>query len=181
MSTKSAAETREQVAEVFKQFDTDGNGVLDREELEVALKAMDGAFFTPDRVNQLMMCADVDGDNKIGFMELLDWIFSGDGRHGQQYRSIEVGRFVFVTQDFQNMFDKDVSFKTGERGYVRELDEEGDAQIDFNDHEEGRWISKKNFDKLKVEPVKVKTGRLVTVLSDFEFAYEEGVNIYIYI
>merc|ERR1712157_543689 len=70
--------------------------------------------------------------------------------------------------DFEGKIEDDIEFKQGELGYVKLIDDEGDAEIIFKDREDSLWIAKSNFGKLQVSFVQLKKSRFVTVTKDFE-------------
>ena len=60
---------------LFKQLDTDGNGILDEMELRVGLEHLGVDCSNRSMVVTMMMEADIDGNNGIDFGEFKDVIF----------------------------------------------------------------------------------------------------------
>eukprot|EP00931_Biecheleriopsis_adriatica_P048525 TRINITY_DN28033_c0_g1_i1.p1 TRINITY_DN28033_c0_g1~~TRINITY_DN28033_c0_g1_i1.p1 ORF type:complete len:642 (+),score=114.95 TRINITY_DN28033_c0_g1_i1:70-1995(+) len=78
---KSDAVVSEDVMKLFQLLDTDGNGMIDREELASVLSLL-GAYWTSRRIRNLFRAADVDRDQLISIAEFCNWIFSSG--HDQQ-------------------------------------------------------------------------------------------------
>ena len=56
------------IKDFFREFDKDGNGVIDREEFRAVMKQQ-GAEVTDKELTQLMKMADIDGNGKIDYEE----------------------------------------------------------------------------------------------------------------
>lgn len=67
----SEDELRE-VKETFDHFDTDGNGVIDRNELRALLESLDPGF-TEDDVLMGLKVLDANGNDVIDWDEFLEW------------------------------------------------------------------------------------------------------------
>jgi calmodulin len=63
----------DEMRSVFNSFDTDGNGVLDKNELKNAFKDFKGGL-TDEEVDALMAEADTNGDGQISFEEFVELI-----------------------------------------------------------------------------------------------------------
>ncbi|XP_059161696.1 neo-calmodulin-like isoform X2 [Physella acuta] len=59
------------LAQLFKQYDSDNSGFLDKNELRKILEAS-GHKFTDPEVNEILKNADKSGDGKISFEEFMD-------------------------------------------------------------------------------------------------------------
>ena len=69
---------RKQIAETFKRFDKDGNGVLDRKEIKCAITELDKETsnfnLTEEEIDAMIDNLDRNGDGQIDFMEFLNLI-----------------------------------------------------------------------------------------------------------
>ncbi len=61
-----------ELKELFRRYDADGNGVIDRGEFEALLKAL-GVFAAPDRVAAQFASIDRDGNGDIDYDEFVAW------------------------------------------------------------------------------------------------------------
>ncbi|GFO44021.1 calmodulin [Plakobranchus ocellatus] len=59
------------LAELFKKFDADNSGYLEKNELRKVLECC-GHKFTEDEINEILRTADKSGDGKISFQEFFD-------------------------------------------------------------------------------------------------------------
>merc|ERR1719217_1006321 len=64
--------------EAFRRFDTNGDGVIEREELARVLQILDPVSWDDESVDTLMQCTDTNGDGKIQYEEFVHWIQSSD-------------------------------------------------------------------------------------------------------
>jgi len=64
------------VREVFQRFDSDGGGVLDREELSRVFRTLDSAFTIKD-IDALVKDVDRGGDGKVSQKEFIAWLKKG--------------------------------------------------------------------------------------------------------
>jgi Ca2+-binding EF-hand superfamily protein len=60
---------------VFRQFDLDGNGEIDRNELEAVFKEM-GMNVPADEIERIIKAADRDGSHTINYDEFVKELFS---------------------------------------------------------------------------------------------------------
>lgn len=68
------------VLNTFKLFDRNGDGTIEREELQMVLKLLDPQQWTDAKVDQLLKGADRNGDGVVQYEEFIDWAFSnGEG------------------------------------------------------------------------------------------------------
>mmetsp|Transcript_65852 Transcript_65852/g.122883 ORF Transcript_65852/g.122883 Transcript_65852/m.122883 type:complete len:503 (-) Transcript_65852:95-1603(-) len=67
-----------ELRELFKLFDRNGDGMIDRQEFADVLKLADEDYFTPAVVGMLLDEADADGNGIIHYHEFLAWVFKED-------------------------------------------------------------------------------------------------------
>tara|TARA_B100000963_G_scaffold225519_1_gene196721 strand:+ start:55 stop:375 length:321 start_codon:yes stop_codon:yes gene_type:complete len=58
------------VAEVFSQFDTDGDGTINGPELHHGLRDVLGDILSPGQISDIIVALDADVDNRINLQEL---------------------------------------------------------------------------------------------------------------
>lgn len=63
------------IRRVFRQFDKDGNGEIDRSELEAAFKEM-GTAVPAEEIDRIIKAADRDGSKTINYEEFVKEVFS---------------------------------------------------------------------------------------------------------
>ncbi|CAK9042865.1 unnamed protein product [Durusdinium trenchii] len=68
------------VIDVFKRFDTDGSGSINRDELRGVLRALGGGTWDNKAVDELLAKADNSGDEQLGIAEFVGWVFAEDGQ-----------------------------------------------------------------------------------------------------
>mmetsp|Transcript_120946 Transcript_120946/g.342140 ORF Transcript_120946/g.342140 Transcript_120946/m.342140 type:complete len:368 (-) Transcript_120946:113-1216(-) len=83
---KCAPGSLDHVLTLFHDFDNNGDGVIQREELVAVLGRL-GDDWTEDRVNELLVAADLNRDGKIQFEEFITWVF-GEGEEATAVRSL---------------------------------------------------------------------------------------------
>eukprot|EP00928_Gymnodinium_smaydae_P029859 TRINITY_DN22370_c0_g1_i3.p1 TRINITY_DN22370_c0_g1~~TRINITY_DN22370_c0_g1_i3.p1 ORF type:complete len:624 (+),score=150.37 TRINITY_DN22370_c0_g1_i3:153-2024(+) len=74
--TRASFEGYHEVFELFRSFDLNGNGLIERSELIAVLQALDPTVWTDDRVDRLLKAADTDGDGLIDAEEFLAWVLA---------------------------------------------------------------------------------------------------------
>jgi len=67
---------------MFKQFDADENGIIDRVELAQVLQRLDAGTWTDTKVKELMDAVDVNADGRIQYEEFVHWMV-GTGKDRQ--------------------------------------------------------------------------------------------------
>jgi calmodulin len=67
-------ETVDDLKQVFRVFDKDGNGFVSTSEIKFVLKSV-GLIFTDDEISEMVQEADIDGDQHISFDEFRDIFF----------------------------------------------------------------------------------------------------------
>lgn len=60
-----------QLAQQFKEFDKDGSGALSPQELQVALREVQGVDFNETEIKEIIKRIDADGDGEINYGEYL--------------------------------------------------------------------------------------------------------------
>eukprot|EP00665_Eupelagonemidae_sp_cell47_P015016 gene15016-biopygen9636 len=78
------------------------------------------------------------------------------------------GLTVIVSEDFVSNSNNQVQLKKGLRGRILEIDEDGDAEIDFNGLPTSHVVLKENFSKLGPEEEEVEEGKELFAASDRE-------------
>eukprot|EP00930_Biecheleria_cincta_P095607 TRINITY_DN87559_c0_g1_i1.p1 TRINITY_DN87559_c0_g1~~TRINITY_DN87559_c0_g1_i1.p1 ORF type:complete len:244 (-),score=41.48 TRINITY_DN87559_c0_g1_i1:171-902(-) len=80
------------VQEIFKKFDADGSGSIERKEMEKALRALDWEVFSKENCRKIFHSMDKDGDGHVDWQEFVTWVFGDEklarlilenGLHGQ--------------------------------------------------------------------------------------------------
>lgn len=73
---KAAPGSLDHVRKLFKKFDINGDGAIQKDELYTVLKALDDSgTWTEERMENLMLAADLNKDGRIAFEEFLKWVF----------------------------------------------------------------------------------------------------------
>mmetsp|Transcript_130154 Transcript_130154/g.278130 ORF Transcript_130154/g.278130 Transcript_130154/m.278130 type:complete len:513 (+) Transcript_130154:76-1614(+) len=67
-----------QIMKAFAFFDSNGDGVIERQELQDVLQSLDDVLFTDTVIDQLLKEADADGDGLVHYTEFVTWICDGD-------------------------------------------------------------------------------------------------------
>jgi len=68
-----------------------------------------------------------------------------------EFENMREGATVTVLEDFMsNSKDAKVQLKVGQKGVVSRVDSDGDVLVKFKDHSDKEWITRGNFDKLRV-------------------------------
>eukprot|EP00927_Polykrikos_kofoidii_P060766 TRINITY_DN55686_c0_g1_i1.p1 TRINITY_DN55686_c0_g1~~TRINITY_DN55686_c0_g1_i1.p1 ORF type:complete len:460 (-),score=80.41 TRINITY_DN55686_c0_g1_i1:235-1614(-) len=68
------------IAGIFAQFDLDGDGTINRQELGQVLQALDGDTWCDSVIDELLSDIDRNDDHRIDYDELLAWLFTEDDR-----------------------------------------------------------------------------------------------------
>jgi len=124
--------TKEEIGiflESFRQFDLDGNGSIDANELGIAFKSM-GQGCSPDQLKQIIKEVDKDGSGVIEWVEFLQIM-----RNFYPEKRIEfVYEFYEPAEDFPEFTrdEIDVFVQT-----FREFDANGDGHIDCDELDKG--------------------------------------------
>mmetsp|Transcript_119708 Transcript_119708/g.207834 ORF Transcript_119708/g.207834 Transcript_119708/m.207834 type:complete len:348 (-) Transcript_119708:39-1082(-) len=84
----------ESIKAVFRRFDLNKNGVIEKFELTQLLQDLDEATWSPARCGVLLKKMDVDADGVLSYCEFVDWVFDA----GPANR--------FLKQDFRNAVEK---------------------------------------------------------------------------
>lgn len=64
------------VIRIFRHFDQNGNGEIEREELALVLRKLDPDVWTEEALDKLMALADTNGDGHIQYNEFVEWAYS---------------------------------------------------------------------------------------------------------
>jgi preprotein translocase subunit YajC len=68
-----------------------------------------------------------------------------------EFENMKEGATVTVLEDFMsNSKGAKVQLKVGQKGVVSRVDGDGDVLVKFQDHPDKEWITRNNFDKLRV-------------------------------
>jgi serine/threonine protein kinase len=76
---------KDKVMQTFKKFDSNGDGKIDRSELQKLLHMLDAQTFSDENTEKLLNAVDKNGDGLIQFEEFLSWVV-GDNSLGQELR-----------------------------------------------------------------------------------------------
>jgi len=68
----------EQLLQLFRCFDENGDGVIDRREFTDVLRMADESYFTPQRLKLLLAEADTTQNDLINYTDFLTWVFHED-------------------------------------------------------------------------------------------------------
>lgn len=66
-----------ELVDVFQQYDVNGDGKIQREELAAVFRELDPVHWTDQRIDSLMNLADQNGDGVLGYEEFLSWLDEG--------------------------------------------------------------------------------------------------------
>ena len=82
----------EAVVKAFKQFDTNGDGSISREELGTVLKRLQPDAWDQGSVDRLLSQADTSGDGQLFIDEFVNWAFA----EGKDVKAEVEGGFSFI-------------------------------------------------------------------------------------
>lgn len=66
----ASVDVQEEIKDAFREFDRDGNGVISRDELRIAITTM-GEKVDEREIDALIQAADVNGDGNINYTEFV--------------------------------------------------------------------------------------------------------------
>lgn len=72
-------EVKAKVLEIFRTFDSDGDGMIDVMGLSAILRSLDGPSWTDARLSMLFKAMDNDRDSQISYEDFLEFVFTEDG------------------------------------------------------------------------------------------------------
>jgi len=102
----------DRVMYVFMDFDVNGDGTLDRNELGGMLQRLDAESWSDDRVDALMLAIDTGKDGRIQFEEFIRWVFGGKPDEQSAFREYfnlnSIATEGAVTIEVKNADDNDV-------------------------------------------------------------------------
>lgn len=75
------------VKDVFRSFDKDGNGTIDRDEIAAAIGDL-GVKLDDKALEQMFLELDGNKDNKVSFDEFARWWFSGRQKYTNNMRRL---------------------------------------------------------------------------------------------
>mmetsp|Transcript_16700 Transcript_16700/g.30812 ORF Transcript_16700/g.30812 Transcript_16700/m.30812 type:complete len:560 (-) Transcript_16700:76-1755(-) len=68
---------KDDVKAVFKQFDLNGDGFINKPELHIVLRSLDSTL-DDEKINTLLAAADQNSDSRISYDEFLNWVMKDD-------------------------------------------------------------------------------------------------------
>eukprot|EP00927_Polykrikos_kofoidii_P077614 TRINITY_DN74546_c0_g1_i1.p1 TRINITY_DN74546_c0_g1~~TRINITY_DN74546_c0_g1_i1.p1 ORF type:complete len:602 (-),score=95.52 TRINITY_DN74546_c0_g1_i1:54-1859(-) len=80
--SEDSNETKDVIVAVFKQFDANGDGMIDCEEMAAVLHRLNPKEFTSERSAVLFKMADLNRDDRICVEEFITWIANHSGSSG---------------------------------------------------------------------------------------------------
>jgi len=78
----------DKVMATYKRFDSNGDGVIDRDELKMLLQVLDSGSFSDEETEKFLDSVDDNGDGKIQFEEFLRWVMDGEGSEVAKVRQL---------------------------------------------------------------------------------------------
>ena len=121
------------IAVLFDKFDTNGDGMIDSEELRQGLLNLNLADLPPSQVERLIEEIDIDGNGEIDLMELEQSVTGGEYTpSGSKKEDVEVAEEEIQEENHDD--DSDDSGETEEE--VEEDDDDDDDDDDSGDYEE---------------------------------------------
>eukprot|EP00929_Paragymnodinium_shiwhaense_P038660 TRINITY_DN20404_c4_g1_i1.p1 TRINITY_DN20404_c4_g1~~TRINITY_DN20404_c4_g1_i1.p1 ORF type:complete len:781 (-),score=240.71 TRINITY_DN20404_c4_g1_i1:236-2578(-) len=110
------------IVALFSQFDANGDGVLEKDELGTILSSLNGDLFTDDAVDKMLEAADINADGKVDLEEFVTWLFSGgdisDSVRGQyditfkEFNSVKQGFDIYSDDHGYVWLDDDNAMKS---------------------------------------------------------------------
>uniref|UniRef100_A0A7S4W203 EF-hand domain-containing protein n=1 Tax=Alexandrium monilatum TaxID=311494 RepID=A0A7S4W203_9DINO len=91
VQTVDKAEHSKKLKELFRRFDVNGDGAIDRGELTRVLEMCGVPVMD---INALIDCVDRNGDGVVQYDEFIDWIMSGDDIGTDQLDNVLDGQFT---------------------------------------------------------------------------------------
>jgi len=74
---KAPGDTMLSVLNVFKRFDANGDGFIQKEELVSVLQHLDAAAWPPEKMSQVFETMDANSDQRMSYHEFLEWLWKG--------------------------------------------------------------------------------------------------------
>ena len=79
--------TEKELGKVFKEFDKDGSGAIDKDELKAMMEKL-GTTLDDDQVENALKDLDLNGDGVIDFSEMKRWYYSGMQSYSENSRTL---------------------------------------------------------------------------------------------
>lgn len=70
--------SHQDIIEIFRRFDTNGDGFISKQELGKVFQLIDPVYWNEARVSLLFEAADVDGDHRLRYSEFVAWLHESD-------------------------------------------------------------------------------------------------------
>lgn len=141
------------VTAVFRQFDTNCDGMIDRNELMHVLQELDPERWTKRNVTLLLMSVDANFDGRINYEEFVGWV-SEDGTEQKEFRTY-TGMPRSRAELAQLEAEKKAAALKGTEAELEACREEVVAKLESLRIVESRLIAvRARFNKLKVDAEK---------------------------
>lgn len=124
-TTEAELSKGSKIAQAFRYFDTNGDGIIDRAEFIEVLQTVDSVLFTEERATQLLEEADSDGDGYVHYLEFSAWLTGED--------SLVMSR-VLSTHKYEALKD---AMELDERVEAERAEEHPPAAQDRHAHQHG--------------------------------------------
>mmetsp|Transcript_14121 Transcript_14121/g.30675 ORF Transcript_14121/g.30675 Transcript_14121/m.30675 type:complete len:464 (+) Transcript_14121:203-1594(+) len=147
------------IEEMFKKYDTNGDGKITRQEFTALFKVIDGEKWDNERADRLFNCADTDKSNYLSVQEFLNWVFRKPrGRavakavaHKQlEERSQSTGGIMDLAKTAPPGFDTDTETSSSESSSSDSNDEEAAKRKAARGHRQPRKKKRHRAKKLVV-------------------------------